>query len=345
MTTDGAKRERSIVKFYGIVAPSMMSIVWPGAGSVLCLERGVGTLRDVLGPAVTRTNQLLPMMNPADGTQAACMNRRIVIRQLLECLVTLKRLKLVHMDIKPGNLLFVNQSHGTDVDAWDYFADRGSGRHRARDDVDMKVAAYFCSFRVVLIDFGLSINLAVDDGAGRLNRSYMRRAGTPPYCRSWMIGAADGAACRADLMDDFGIAMVIGDILRGMRLSTLMRVTSAGGRHTTRDIKHFPVLYGFQRDYLASARNGKPSQEATLSRLLLGQIGGAAKHQRIPEGFYQACCVAKREYLLRDGLVNPLVVWLSGLESGSVHVNETEVALKLFDALDLSCFGSNLIKL
>jgi hypothetical protein len=209
----------------------------------------------------------------------------------------------------------------------------------------MKAAPYFCSFRVVLIDFGLSINLAVDDGAGRLSRSYKRRAGTPPYCRSWMLGDADGASCRADLMDDFGISMVIGDILRGMRLSTLMRVADAGGCHTTRDIRHFPVLYELQRDYLASARKGKPTQAAALSRLLLEQIGGAAKHQRIPKVFYRACCVAKRGYLLRDGLLNPLVVWLSGLESGSVHVDETEVALQLFDELDLSCFGSHLIKL
>ena len=65
----------------------------------------------------------------------------------------------------------------------------------------------------------------------------------------------------------------------------------------------------------------------------------------MPENFYRACCVAKSGYLLRDGEINPLVVWLSGLESGSVHVNETEVALKLFDDLDLNCFGSDLIKL
>jgi hypothetical protein len=235
--------EPRFVQVIGLLHPSILQANpgWPGCGqTVLCMERTLGTLEDVIGYKTAKKAGRLQVLVPNDSSEAAASTRHHICLELADVFAALLRFGVTHFDIKPANLGLIARAVNHTAFSINHSTGAGPNNRRPRGP---HVCAYPLRFaRLVLLDLGL----ATRDLKTKQSRC-RRGAGTSAYAlgRVHPKRAVWASSKSTHLADGHSLARVLEDILRGVTVSRCAPprpVTPKSHLTNTRRAQPFPTL-------------------------------------------------------------------------------------------------------
>jgi hypothetical protein len=213
-------REPRFVQVIGLLNPAILKANpdWPGCGQiVLCMERTLGTLEDIIGDKPAKKNSCLQVLVPNDSSEVAASTRHHICLELAEVFTALLRFDIFHFDVKPANLGLIARAVPHTAFSINHSVSADLGAQHTRRSTVPNVSAYPLKIaRVVLLDLGLATrDIKTAQIRCRLG------AGTSAYAMGKVHPErAELASPKSThLVDGHSLARVFEDILRGVTVS------------------------------------------------------------------------------------------------------------------------------